>query len=229
MDKRRYLYFDIETAGAYGTLSEMKENDIRQYNLFLHKQARFSEKDETWRGKPEDVYLKKCALQPEYGRVVCISYGFFLADGKIKIDSLNDMNEETIMHDAKKLFDLVFDKSLVLCGYNIKGFDIPFLFKKFLSYNIVPPKNINFFNKKPWEVDCLDLQELWKNNSQAQIASFDEFAYSLGVKSPKDELMGVEVHKTFYEDKDYAAIKKYCEKDVKCCVDCVEVLENLIV
>ena len=228
MDKRKYLYFDIETAGKYRNADEMHKNDERQYKLFAHKMERFSERDSTWAGEINDVYSKKCALLPEYGRVACISYAFFMNNGELRVDSINYDDEERTMKEAKRLFDLIANKGLTLCGYNIKGFDIPFLFKKFLQYNITPPSNINFFNKKPWDVDCLDLQELWKNNSQSMISSFDEFAYMLGVKSPKDEIMGVDVHKTYY-DGDYAMIKRYCEKDVKCCVECVEVLENLIV
>jgi hypothetical protein len=39
-------------------------------------------------------------------------------------------------------------------------------------------------------------------------------AHDLGIPSPKDEMDGSMVGKTFYEEKDLEKIAKYCQKDV---------------
>jgi hypothetical protein len=228
MDKKRYVYFDIETVGKYKDYDTMVCSDLRQSELFEKKCKRFKEKDPSWEGPVEEVFLKKCGLYPEYAKVACVSYAYYTADGELHINSFNDLNEEVLLTGAKNLFLSAIKRNLILCGFNIKNFDIPFLFKKFLHYGITPPENVNFFNKKPWEVNCLDLMDLWKSNSTLMVTTFDEFAYMLHVDSPKDKLDGSEVHDAYYNKQEYGLIREYCEKDVRCCAECVSAIEGLL-
>jgi hypothetical protein len=39
-------------------------------------------------------------------------------------------------------------------------------------------------------------------------------ACSLGIDSPKEDIDGSQVHKTYWEDKGLERIKEYCERDV---------------
>lgn len=227
MDKKKYFYFDIETSGAYKSLDEMRTKDERMYNLFLWKKGCKEETDDTWKGEAEEVFRKKSGLLPEFGRVVCISWGFYNSNGELKIGSIMYENERLIMEEAKKLFDQVSRLRLTPCGYNIKGFDIPFLFKMMLKYEIVPSTCLNFYGKKPWDVDMLDLMEFWKNGSNSMTCTMDEMSMVLGVPSSKDEMHGYNVRDA-WNDERYNDIKTYCEKDVKCCVDIVEKLSDLI-
>lgn len=224
MKKEHYFYFDIETAGAYKNLEEMKANDPRQYELFRWKKNFKSETDDSWKGDDEEVYSKKAALLPEFGRIVCISWAFYKSDGELKIGSIINKDEKQMITEAKKMFDQVSQLKLAPCGYNIKGFDIPVLFKMFIKYGLTPSPCLSFYNKKPWDVDMLDLQEFWKNGSNSMSCTLDEMSYMLGVDSPKDEMHGYEV-KEAWDNGRYSDIKRYCEKDVKCTVDIVEKLE----
>lgn len=220
MDKKRYFYFDIETTRKYKTFKDFEDNDERGAALFKKK----------WKSKNVDMaleewYKDQAGLLPEYGKVLCVSYGFYKADGSFACGSVFSDNEEELMKNCKTVFDRVSVLGLTLCGYNIKGFDMPYLFKKFLSYHIVPPQVLNTYNKKPWDVVVLDLQDLWKATSM-HACTFDEFAYSIGVASPKTEMCGSEVGDAYF-DKRLTDIKNYCEKDVKCCAECVEAIEEL--
>ena len=58
----------------------------------------------------------------------------------------------------------------------------------------------------------IDISEDWRSKF-AWAFSFDELAYELDIKSPKDNMNGSMVHKYYYEGK-IEMIKEYCEKDV---------------
>jgi len=228
MNPTEYFYFDIETSGAYRDIHTMYTKTPEMYKLFIHKMERMREKDPAMKDSNiVPLYPMKAPLFPEFGRIVCFSYAYFDNDN-LYLDSVQNPDEEQLIHGILDVINtIVIPKNLKLCGYNIKGFDIPYLFKKFLHYKMTPPACVNFFNKKPWEVECLDLMELWKNNSNQQIATLEEFAFALGIESPKTELSGDKVHETYYKG-EHELVKKYCQQDVMCCVKCVYEIQNLV-
>jgi hypothetical protein len=92
------------------------------------------------------------------------------------------------------------------------------------KYNIEQPKLLDIYGKKPWETATFDLADEWKQQFKYYV-SFDEVAYELGVDSPKDDIDGSLVHKTYWEENDLNRIKTYCEKDV---VTCLRVAEKML-
>ena len=76
------------------------------------------------------------------------------------------------------------------------------------------PGCLNLSGKKPWEVKHIDTMDLWKFGDVKNFSSLNLLAHVLGIPSPKDEMDGSMVGKTFYEEKDLAKIEKYCKKDV---------------
>jgi predicted PolB exonuclease-like 3'-5' exonuclease len=83
------------------------------------------------------------------------------------------------------------------------------------------------FDKKPWDITCLDLMEVWKSTG-FEAATFDEMTYALNVKSPKSEMDGTMVH-SYYHTGRIDEIKRYCESDVRALVDAATVLQDLAV
>ena len=65
---------------------------------------------------------------------------------------------------------------------------------------------------KPWEVNILDLQEIWKQNG-FNSCKFNSACVFLGIESPKDDIDGSQVHEAFWNG-EIERIKTYCEKDV---------------
>ena len=56
--------------------------------------------------------------------------------------------------------------------------------------------------------------ELWKFGDIKNFSSLNLLANVFGIPSPKDDMDGSMVGKTFYEDNDLSRIEKYCRKDV---------------
>jgi uncharacterized protein YprB with RNaseH-like and TPR domain len=101
----------------------------------------------------------------------------------------------------------------VLCAHNGKEFDFPFIARRMIIHQIVLPKKLNLFGKKPWEVPHLDTLELWKFGDYKHYTSLKLLTHVLGVPSPKDDIDGSEVAKVYYQENNIERIVTYCEKD----------------
>lgn len=219
---KNLFYFDIETTGQYKDLESFKENDERGYNLFKNKYDNNPWMQE--RSKSiDDAYLEYSPIFSPFGKIVCVSFGYHHDKNPqgFTISSVFNDNEKEIIIYLQDLFNKVSKKHLILSGYRIKSFDIPWVVHKFNKYGLEIPKILDVYGKKPWEISAFDLADEWKQQFKYYV-SFDEVAYELDVKSPKDDISGKDVHKTYWEDNDLNRIKTYCEKDVETCMRVAE-------
>jgi predicted PolB exonuclease-like 3'-5' exonuclease len=107
------------------------------------------------------------------------------------------------------------DPARKLCAHNGKEFDFPYLGRRFVINGIrLPAPLSDLQGKKPWEVRLEDTMQLWKFGDYKSYTSLDLLTAVLGIPTPKDDIDGSMVGKVFWEDKDYARIAHYCEKDV---------------
>ena len=182
------LFFDIETAGIAKDFDSLTP-----------------EMQDAWlvTGKFEEHYPNECSLIPEFGQVVCCTFGYE-KEGKLITTTEDNLIEiHRIFKNAN---------GMIPCGWNIKGFDIPFLNKHFLKNGLKIPAILSTYNKKPWEVNICDLQEIWKQNG-FNSCKFNSACVFLGIESPKDDIDGSMVHEAFWNG-EIERIKTYCEKDV---------------
>jgi predicted PolB exonuclease-like 3'-5' exonuclease len=63
-------------------------------------------------------------------------------------------------------------------------------------------------------VKHIDTLDLWKFGDVKNFTSLNLLAHVFGIPSPKDDMDGSMVAKTFYEEQDLKKIEKYCLKDV---------------
>lgn len=231
MTHKDLVYFDIETAGNYKDLNSLMLHDSRGYELFLRKIERKSSQILDWKINSEQVYLDKSPLIPEFGRIVCVSIATFLEkDGveKLKMMSIYDESEEILINKVHKIFNTISNKTLLgLCGFYIKGFDIPYLNRKMLQYGLKIPKVLKTFNMKPWEMNIVDLADVWKSFGTLESVSFDEMLYTLNIPSPKSIMAGKDVHHNYWNN-GIERIKTYCEADVISCVEASKKIIHLV-
>lgn len=201
------LFFDIETAGQYKDYDRFKADDYDGAMIFASKCKRLGLDDLAL------AYTSKVSLFPEFGKIVCLSYGMW-ENGNMKISTIAETTESDTMKKIANLFSKASSKGYVPCGWNIKNFDLPWVFRKLLINGIKVPTNLNNWGKKPWEINAVDLKELWKAGSNLD-CTFEEAVYSLGLPSPKDEMDGSQVHYHYWDNANIEGIKYYCEKDVR--------------
>ncbi|MFC4268211.1 3'-5' exonuclease [Polaribacter marinivivus] len=203
------LFLDIETIPQ----KEHWENlSSKEQELFTQKTL-YQRKDEI---TAEDFY-ERAGIWAEFGKIICISVGFFtgLDENKMfRVKSFFGDDEHKILSDFKDLLESHFSKNQhVLCAHNGKEFDFPFIARRMIIHQIVLPKKLNLFGKKPWEVPHLDTLELWKFGDYKHYTSLKLLTHVLGVPSPKDDIDGSEVAKVYYQENNIERIVTYCEKD----------------
>lgn len=213
------LYFDIETTSEFKNYQEFLSSEPSGANAFKIKYERAQKRqNKDWLGTIDDAYLNNAPFLAEYGKIICISFGYFNKDNfQISTKSLKDYggDEERLIDYISRLFikSTTDEVYLFPCGHNVKGFDIPFLFKKMLKYKIEIPTIINAIGKKPWELAIYDTAELTKGTGFV-VSSLADVMYLLGLPTPKDDIAGSDVHRVYWEEDDIDRICRYCEKDV---------------
>lgn len=169
-------------------------------------------------------YVEKSALFPEFSKLVCISVGQVL-NGKIVVKSYYGIDEETILKNFMRDLDLLLKKrpALRLVGHSLKGFDIPFIFKRSIVNRVPLNRLIDVGGLKPWEVIHLDTKELWKSCGYYN-TSLIALCLALGVDSPKSDITGNEVGDVYYKEGESGLkrISEYCERGTVATIQCFQ-------
>ena len=225
----KLLFLDIETVGVADDL-----DDLSQTHPQLLKIWQSSGVDYFKRRYPEDtqlssneLFIKRSALLPEFGKIVCISVGFILEGGEVKLDSFYGEEKELLT----KLYNLLIRVEKLdfkLCGHNIKNFDLPYISKRMLINSVKIPSILPNYQIKPWETRVVDTKEVWNFNSFKGLSSLELVCASLKVPNPKDnEVNGSNMHIYYYNNNDIMKIVKYCEEDVKSTINLMKRLKEL--
>lgn len=204
-----YVFFDIETAPLAPSLEEYTP-DLKAawYRTFWDN----NEKNQARYSTVEDCFWGETSLRPEFSQVVCVC-GMRLKDKK-RSGKCWAVTEKCTEKELLLGF-IAYCGSSFLAGKTIKRFDIPFLSKRMCINGIVPPRPLNTFNQKPWEVNHQDADDLWAFGSSTP-SNLMTMCACLGIPSPKDDIDGSEVGKLFFSKEPDAIerIKTYCAKDV---------------
>ena len=181
---------------------------------------------------PEQYYPTRAAILAEFGKVICISIGYFKKENnewQLRIKSFHSENEIEILKGFITTLHQLHAKNSkwIFTGHNIKEFDIPFLSRRMLVNNIEIPRYIDFQNMKPWETQVLDTLHLWRFGDYKHYTSLKLLAAALGVPSPKNDIDGSKVGEVFWTEKNLERIAFYCQKDVATVANVILRFKNL--
>ena len=193
-DIYKYLYFDVETAALYPDIETMHDSNYRLWQLWKKRESYYMGSYPSLANEdPGVIYKQKAGLEPEFSRIVCISFGSFTDTGETRFASFYGDDEHDILTKASKVLNNAASKN----GIN-------------------PPANIRIWDKKPWEIPYVDTSDVFAFGSWShqKYLSLDLLSCSLGIESPKEIMDGSKVNDSFWIDKDYVTIKTYCELDV---------------
>ncbi|MFV0237253.1 MAG: 3'-5' exonuclease [Flavobacteriales bacterium] len=203
----KILFLDIETVPESEYWDDLSEN---LQKLWTEK-TQWQRKDEV---SPSEFYNDRGGIMAEFGKIVCISCGIILDNGKFRVKSFYGHNEQYLLQDFADLLETkFFTPQHILCAHNGKEFDFPFIARRMIVNGIKLPMILNLYGKKPWEVNHLDTMELWKFGDYKHYTSIKLLAEILGIPTPKDDIDGSEVSHVYYKENDLERIKIYCEKD----------------
>ena len=202
------LFLDIETVPLFESFSQLSE--IEQ--ILWEEKTKYQRKDDF----TAEEFYDKAGIWAEFGKIVCISVGFFSFRNDQRTFRVKSFLGEEI--EILKNFILLLEQHFnrpnkILCGHNAKEFDFPYLTRRMIINNLRVPLKLQLFGKKPWEVPHLDTLELWKFGDYKHFTSLKLLAHVLGIASPKEDIDGSQVSDVFYKENDIDRIATYCERD----------------
>lgn len=202
----KILFLDIETVPAFEKYEQLPE----RFRKLWDRKCEYLRKEE---GDTPDVLFKRAGIYAEFGKIICISTGFFSGD-EFRIKSFYGDDEATLLNDFAELLNNYFNKpEHLLCAHNGKEFDFPYIARRMLINGIMLPPILNMAGKKPWEVAHLDTLELWKFGDFKSYTSLDLLTAVFGIPTPKEDIDGSMVGDVYYLDKDLPRIVEYCQRD----------------
>jgi DNA polymerase elongation subunit (family B) len=203
---------DIETVS---TSPDWEQLDETWKELWAKKIDKQLPEGET----PEGFYPMRAAILAEFGKVICISAGYFREEkGRyaFRIKSYSGHDEADLLKrfildagqwQSKK-------KAASFAGHNIREFDIPYLCRRLLINQMPIPDWLNFQAMKPWETNLVDTMQLWRFGDFKSYTSLNLLAACLGIPSPKGDIDGSMVGDVYWKQKDLPRIVEYCQRDV---------------
>jgi 3'-5' exonuclease len=205
------LFLDIETVPMCAEYDQLPEN----YKKHWMRKSEFIPK------RPEDTpstLFSRAGIFAEFGKIICISTGSLKNSGSkksFKIKSFYGDDEKKLLGDFLQMLNAQYGKKEnMLCGHNVKEFDIPYISRRMMINEIKLPAILDLAGKKPWEVGHIDTMDLWKFGDYKNYTSLDLLATLFNIPSPKDDIAGSDVARVYYQEKDLERIVKYCQKDV---------------
>lgn len=215
---KNFFFFDIETVREfkdYATLIQHKtaHNWGRVGNRFMKEEGLTI----------EQTYEKKAALYVEYGKIVSICVGNFDSAFGMNIAALSDENEEALLRKFAGYLEKYYAKypDMILCGHNVKEFDIPFIIKRMIKYKIkIPAVLMNYLAAKTWEQKATDTQYDWRMAGN-RFMNLDTIAEFLEIPSSKEgEINGENLGEYYWNHSDPIDVKlqkinTYCKADVR--------------
>jgi DNA polymerase elongation subunit (family B) len=225
------LFLDIETVPCAADIS-----DLSEYEQQLWKEKR-------GRHKPDDIdedefFFNNAGILAEFGKIICISMGYFVESGgerSFRVKSVYGDDEVKLLKEFLSILKRIeqnFGDKLMICGHNIKEFDIPYICRRMLIQGMVdefPALFSRMQSAKPWELSgvLLDTLDVWRFGDYKNYISMKLLAHVLGVPSPKGDISGADVGRVYYHEGDLERIKKYCQHDVVAVASIVLKLKGL--
>jgi predicted PolB exonuclease-like 3'-5' exonuclease len=226
---QKILFIDIETVGISSDFDNFKKDypslSYQFENYLDWFQKRFPEDLDK---SKEQIFVNRAALVPEFCKIVCVSMGFVDPKGEVKKQTFFNSDEKTLLTDVNNLLKRVDKLGFILCGHNIKNFDIPVLAKRMLINGVRPSSILPSYDTKPWDIKAIDTKEIWQYGQFGAICSLELMCISLGVESSKNmEVTGNKVHDAFWIENKYQEIQDYCEKDVDVLINVVMKIKSI--
>ena len=214
-DLTKIIFLKIETVPASPILENLEPTEL--INCFNKRfKAALEDSD-----SENDVYQEKASITPEFGKIAAISWGIisdisgdeYKFSGKT-ISSNNEVELLTQFHEKiSKLVKKGGDYEYYLCGYALKGFDVPFIAKRMLINNMTLPPVLNTYGAKPWELNqYIDLSEAWKMTAWDSYTSMETLCalFDIEIKPLEPRL----INTAYYDLNNYFFISQRCEDKV---------------
>jgi len=220
------LLIDIETVPQYQDYLQLTK--VWQ-SLWCNKISKIMPENFS----PEECYLQRAGILAEFGKVICISTGYFINDKDnelvLRVKSIYGDDEKLLLESFKDLIDKMYkhNKHFEFAGHNVREFDIPYLCRRMLINELQLPAPLQIHGAKPWEVKMVDTLQWWKFGDYKNYVSLNLLANVLNVPTSKTDMDGSMVQHVYYKENNLPRIVEYCQRDVVVVANVILRFKNL--
>lgn len=212
---KEVLFLDIETVPHVATYDEL---DATWQSLWDSKHATFRDAAVS---TPAETFTSKAGIYAEFGKIICVSIGFFHYDKKsgtdtFRVKSFSADEEADLLAPFCTLLTKYFNDvdRWHLGGHNVREFDIPYLCRRILANGLTLPAILDLSGRKPWEINVIDTLQQWRFGDFKNYTSLKLIAATLGITSPKEDIEGKDVAAVYWQRHELDRIVRYCQRDV---------------
>lgn len=202
------LAIDIETVRYEKEFSKLSENWRSAWSYKNKQDGKVLEEEEL-----SELWNRSSSLYAEFSKVCAISLSY-LKDGVLKCKAYSSMDEVELLtvfaQDISKFQSV--NKDYRLLGHAAKYFDYPFLCKRYVANGLEIPSILDESGSKPWEMQNLDTNDIWKSFGTGPGSSLQALCTLLDVPLSKVDLVGDEVGEAYFNG-ELKRISKYCSMD----------------
>lgn len=157
-------------------------------------------------------YADKSHFLPEFNQIITICVWY--KTDEIKIKNL-EWSEEAQIQEFFKII-----KWNIMCWFNVKRFDIPFIIKRALFYGLRIPDELKIYGKKPRDINnVIDLQEVYAYGVFGSVGDTELVCSHLWLENPKEQGIDWSKVQGLYDNWQIDQIIEYCKRDVKSTID----------
>ena len=203
------LFIDIETVPKAENFIDLTE---KEQSLWQHKASFLTKNEET-----ADQIYPRAGIYAEFGKIVVVSLGWLYGMGKnrkVRVRSIANEDEAKLLNELIDILQKIDNTNSVICGHNIKEFDIPYICRRILIHGLKLPSILDVASMKPWQTPYLDTLEMWKFGDRKHYTKLDVLAHIFDLPTSKNDIDGSQVYEVYYKEGDLKRIAEYCEKDV---------------
>jgi DNA polymerase elongation subunit (family B) len=209
----KILFTDIETVSlkrGYADLTDAEKSLWADQCKQSYIERNYASPPEPSVAELSLLYRNRASIHSEFGRIIVIGVGFIVFDGNeptLRVKTIYGDDEKSLLQQ----FNTISATFPTFCAHNGKKFDYPYLARRMLINGMKVPPVLDTRNKKPWEINHLDTQELWRFGDMV-FPSLELMAYCLQVPLKKT-IQGNEIGDVYFKG-GIKRIADYCASDV---------------
>jgi|APSaa5957512622_1039677.scaffolds.fasta_scaffold69435_2 uncharacterized protein YprB with RNaseH-like and TPR domain len=220
------LFMDIETlpADSEDTLWKKRIEAVEQNK---------GESDEEFAERLEKIHYSS-AMLAAFGRVWMIGYSLGSGETVVLSGDGSLKDEKRILQEFWDFLDPVPTPWYI--GYNVQGFDLPFLQVRALHHGLTHlARKLGRWSVKPWDRRVIDLMHVWprtgadKNAWQQGlkgVGKLETVCHVLGVEL-QTGVMGPDVYNA-YKNRDTAGVESHLHHDIRQVRDVFKILWHIM-
>jgi len=190
------IIFDIETGPLPETelaamMPAFDPAEVKTGNL--KDPAKIAEKIAEAEANQRRDFIERAALDPLTGRVVAIGVMAYEARGEQpppfgkggRFSIIGHLDEAQTLREFWELTRGEMGRTNPMIGFNIFGFDLPFLFRRSWKHRVAVPFGLR--RGRYWGDQLIDLRDYWQLGDRQARGSLDSIAKHLGVGAKNGE------------------------------------------